>query len=395
MPLAALVGGIIGGTMMVKCGRRNTLILIAIPFIISWVVIGSAGNVAVVFVGRSLGGLCVGIGSLIFPVYLGEILQPEVRGSLGLFPTAFGNVGILVCFIAGKYLDWSGLAYFGAMLPMIYLVLMFFIPETPRWYVGKGQHEKAKAALKQLRGRENNVDKELSELIRVHEESMNNSSSSFFDVFKTENISVVSILIGLMFFQQMSGINALMFYTVKIFKESGSTIDEFLSTIIIGIVNFISTFFATLLIDRLGRKILLYISGTTMVLALFVMGAYNYLMTKEYDVSSFGWIPLVSCVVYVLAFSFGFGPVPWLMMGELLPGRIKGPGASLVTSANWTFTFIVTLTYNDLTESIGMYGTMWTFGIFTAIGLFFTIFLVPETKGRSLEDIEKKLSRNT
>ncbi|XP_077295891.1 facilitated trehalose transporter Tret1-like isoform X2 [Arctopsyche grandis] len=393
MPLAALVGGILGGTLIVKIGRRNTLIAIGIPFSISWIIIATAPNVYMVYVGRTLGGLCVGIGSLTFPVYLGEALQPEVRGQLGLFPTAFGNVGILVCFIAGKYMDWSILAYFGAMLPVPYLIMMFFIPETPRWYIANDKNAKAKRALIWLRGKDTNVNKELEENIKAQEEmSKNSEDSSIFDLFRQENLRPVMILMGLMFFQQMSGINALIFYTVKIFKSSGSTIDENLSTIIVGVVNFVSTFVAAFLIDRLGRKILLYISGTAMVIALMILGTFYYLLEIKYDTTSFGWLPLMSCVVYVLAFSFGFGPIPWLMMGEILPGRVRGSAASLATSVNWTCTFIVTKTFNDISESIGIYGTMWLFGLFTTLGLFFIIFFVPETRGKSLEDIEKSLT---
>lgn len=393
MPLAALIGGILGGTMIVKIGRRNTLIAIGIPFSISWIIIATAPNVYMVYVGRTLGGLCVGIGSLTFPVYLGEALQPEVRGQLGLFPTAFGNIGILVCFIAGKYMDWSILAYFGAMLPAPYLIMMFFIPETPRWYVANNKNALAKKALIWLRGKDTNMNKELEEIVKAQEETSKNSEdSSIFDLFRRENLRPVMILMGLMFFQQMSGINALIFYTVKIFKSSGSTIDENLSTIIVGIVNFISTFVAAFLIDRLGRKILLYISGTIMVVALMILGAFYYLLEIKYDTTSFGWLPLMSCVVYVLAFSFGFGPIPWLMMGEILPGRVRGSAASLATSVNWTCTFIVTKTFIDISESMGIYGTMWLFGLFTTLGLFFIIFFVPETRGKSLEDIEKSLT---
>ncbi len=158
MPLAALVGGIIGGPCIEYLGRKNTILLTAPPFLIAWLLIACANAIWMVLagvylvlflfiksfriqtiffisLGRALSGFCVGIASLSLPVYLGETVQPEVRGTLGLLPTAFGNIGILLCFIAGKYLNWSQLALLGGSLPIPFLIMMFLIPETPRWYV--------------------------------------------------------------------------------------------------------------------------------------------------------------------------------------------------------------------------------------------------------------------
>ncbi|KAJ9593350.1 hypothetical protein L9F63_015054, partial [Diploptera punctata] len=137
MPLSALIGGILGGPLIEMFGRKTTIAATAVPFIISWLLIALAVNVLMLYAARVIAGFCVGIVSLGFPVYLGETLQPEVRGMLGLLPTALGNVGILLCYSAGKYLDWSMLAVLGSCLPVPFLILMFFIPETPRWFVSK------------------------------------------------------------------------------------------------------------------------------------------------------------------------------------------------------------------------------------------------------------------
>lgn len=127
MPLAGLVGGILGGPLIEYLGRKNTILATATPFIISWLLIACATHVAMVLVGRALSGFSVGVASLSLPVYLGETVQPEVRGTLGLLPTAFGNIGILLCFVAGNYMDWSELAFLGATLPVPFLILMFLI----------------------------------------------------------------------------------------------------------------------------------------------------------------------------------------------------------------------------------------------------------------------------
>lgn len=161
MPLAGLAGGICGGPLIEYLGRRNTILATSIPFIVSGLLIACAVDVGMVLAGRALSGFCVGIASLSLPVYLGETLQPEVRGTLGLLPTAFGNIGILICFVAGKYMNWSELAYLGAALPIPFFILMFLIPETPRWYVSKGKESQARKAMQWLRGKQANVEPEL------------------------------------------------------------------------------------------------------------------------------------------------------------------------------------------------------------------------------------------
>lgn len=392
MPLAALVGGIAGGPLIEYLGRRATIISTAVPFFLGWMLIANAPNVMMIFAGRVLCGICVGIVSLAFPVYLGETIQPEIRGALGLLPTAFGNTGILLAFFVGSYLDWSKLAFFGAALPVPFFLLMLLTPETPRWYVTKGRAEDARKSLQWLRGKNIDIQKEMRDLTRSQAEADRTKGNAFKTLFSMKYMRAVLIALGLMLFQQLSGINAVIFYAASIFQMSGSTIDENLCSIIIGIVNFVSTFIATALIDRLGRKMLLYVSSVSMITTLVTLGAYFYVRDAKIDVSQFGWLPLACLVIYVLGFSIGFGPIPWLMLGEILPSRIRGTAASLATGFNWTCTFIVTKTFHNIIEAINMYGTVWLFAVICLLGLLFVIFFVPETRGKSLEEIEKKLT---
>ncbi|XP_059044940.1 facilitated trehalose transporter Tret1-like [Achroia grisella] len=392
MPLAALVGGISGGPLIEYLGRRMVITGTAIPFFIGWMLIANAYTVSMVLVGRALGGICVGIVSLAFPVYLGEVLQPEVRGALGLLPTAFGNTGILLAYIVGSYLDWSNLAFFGAALPIPFFLLMLLTPETPCWYVTKGRVEDARKTLQWLRGKNTNIDKEMRDLTRLQADSNLVRGNVFGQLFNKRFIPAVLISLGLMVFQQFSGINAVIFYAETIFQMSGSSIDKNLSSIIIGLVNFISTFIATALIDRLGRKILLYISSISMIITLITLGSYCYVKVTGVDVTAYGWLPLACLVIYVLGFSIGFGPIPWLMLGEILPSKIRSTAAALATGLNWTCAFIVTKTFHSISQAIDMHGTLWMFAVICLIGLFFVIFFVPETRGKSLEEIELKLT---
>lgn len=393
MPLSALVGGLVGGQLIEILGRKRTIVLTDILYIISWLICANATDIWFVYVGRSIIGFSVGIASLAIPVYLGETIQPEIRGALGLFPAAFGNSGILLCFIVGSYLKWNELAWLGVALPVPFLVLMFLIPETPRWYVSKGRDEEALKALQSLRGKDTNVSEEFDDLVKSHKESQKlTTNATFKDLFVKANMKPLMICLGLMFFQQLSGINAVIFYTTTIFKMAGSSINQNLCTIIVGLVNFISTFIATILIDKLGRKVLLYISSISMTLNLSILGTYFYLRHTGVDVSAYGWLPLASFVIYVLGFSLGFGPIPWLMLGEILPAKIRGSAASVATAFNWACTFLVTKTFVDIINLIGPHGTFWLFTGFVVFSILFIYLWVPETLGKSLEDIERKFA---
>ncbi|XP_012278618.1 facilitated trehalose transporter Tret1 [Orussus abietinus] len=393
MPLSALFGGIAGGPSIEYFGRRNTILATAFPFITAWLLIAMAQNIEMLLIGRALSGFCVGIASLSLPVYLGETVQPEVRGMLGLLPTTFGNIGILLVFSTGMVMNWSNLALLGACIPIPFLVLMFLIPETPRWYISKGKTNRARKALQWLRSKGSDVTEELTEIENAHIASERIvSENSFMSLFQGKNMKPLCISLGLMFFQQTSGINAVIFYTVTIFKDAGSTIDGYVGTILVGVMNFVATFIATALIDRLGRKILLYASSVAMIITLTTLGIFFYLKSSGHDVTHIGWLPLACLIVYALGFSLGMGPIPWLMMGEILPAKIRGSAASVATGFNWSCTFIVTKTFSDLNILLGSHGAFWIFALMVTLGLVFTVVFVPETSGRSLEEIEKKFA---
>ena len=212
-----------------------------------------------------------------------------------------------------------------------------------------------------------------------------------------------------MTFQQLSGINAVIFYSVSIFKSvetEGSNLDSNLCSIIIGIVNVCSTLVATGLIDKLGRKILLYISDALLVISLTSLAGFFYLkglVVDENDpndpwagtVASLSWLPLVNLMLYVIGFSLGWGPIPWLFMGEALPAKIRGPAASIVTAFNWGCTFVITKAFPGLLAVIGEVGVFSLFAAIMVLGTIFTIFFVPETKGMTLEDIEASMMGRT
>ena len=211
------------------------------------------------------------------------------------------------------------------------------------------------------------------------------------------------ISLCLMLFQQLSGINAVIFYSVSIFKMANTSLDSNLCSVVIGSVNICSTFIANLLIDKLGRKALLMISTILIILSLIPLGVYFYMMevlakqdkTGEWGatVADLGWLPLACVMSYVVAFSLGWGPIPWLFVGEGIPNKVRGPGGSLVTVTNWFCGFLVTKVFPGMIVAFGAYGVFFMFAFIMFLALLFTIFLFPEIRGKTLEEIEDIMSR--
>lgn len=200
------------------------------------------------------------------------------------------------------------------------------------------------------------------------------------------------ISLALMLFQQFSGINAVIFFTQQIFKSAGSNIDASVSAIIVGVVQVLMTFLAAALVEKAGRKILLLQSSTVMCLCLTVLGIYFRLKSTGHDVSNIGWIPLLCLVLFIVSFSLGYGPIPWMMMGELLAPEVKSIATSLTVLFNWVLVFVVTNSFGALNDNLGSDITFWIFAVIMALGTIFGFKTVFETKGKSGTEIQFILS---
>ena len=254
-----------------------------------------------------------------------------------------------------------------------------------------GKEKKAEKALQWLRGSGVDVRAELQQIKNTHVASTK-QTAKLKDLLGYAKPLFISL--GLMLFQQFSGINAVIFYGTHIFELAGSSLDPHVCTIIIGVANFGATFMANLLIDRLGRKVLLLISDVFMIVSLGVLGGFFYLHANyKEQVEGFGWAPLASLIVYVIAFSLGFGPVPWLMLGEIFPGKIRGSAAAAATAFNWICCFTVTKVFPSFLQTFGADVTFLCFAAICLLGLAFIVLVVPETQGQSLDDIERHLTR--
>ncbi|XP_076362234.1 facilitated trehalose transporter Tret1-2 homolog [Tachypleus tridentatus] len=391
MAVGALVGGLTGGPLSEILGRKKTLILMNIPFILGWLLVVFANGVSMLYVGRLLTGICTGLVSVTAPMYIVEISTPNIRGLLGTSFQVFVTIGILAEMTLGVYLSWTWLAVTSALLQATAMVSMIPIPESPRWLINKGRKEEAVRAIYFFQGKRG-VDAE-----KQCEEIMKNLGSDqtgriALSEFKQANYWKPALLaIGLMFFQQLSGINAVMFYTVEIFKEAGSSLDENLCTILVAAVMVLSTILGSFLVDRTGRRILLLISGIGNAISLFCLGLFSGVLVHKVKSfgTQFGSIPLVCLLVYVTTFSVGFGPLPWFMMAEMVPQRARSIINGIVVCFNWTCVFMVTKTFDIMLHGMNQHGTYWLFASMCVLSCLFTFFLLPETKGKSLEQIHR------
>ncbi|KAL2723977.1 hypothetical protein V1478_008490 [Vespula squamosa] len=379
------------GTLTDIIGRKYAMLILVIPFTIGWLCIIFANSVILFYIGRFLTGFSGGAFCVTIPIYTSEIAETEIRGRLGLFYQLFLTLGILMVNILNFNVNMYQLSIISGFAPIIFGVTFFFMPESPVYYLIKGNEDAARKIYIKFRGTQYDIEPELSMQKRVIEEA-NKHKVSFLTLLNTKACKKgILISYGLMGFQQFSGVNALAFYIGPIVETAGGSVGPKEAAIIKSVIGIIMVFISTLVVDRLGRKILLTISIIVMCLSLLAFGIYFYLMERT-NTSSLGWLPLFCICSYIISFALGFGPIPWMMIAELFSPETKAIAGSSACLLNWIVAFIVTKTFVNLNDTIHIYGTFWLFSLVCAIAIGFVLFVVPETKGKTLEQIQHELS---
>ncbi|XP_064471394.1 facilitated trehalose transporter Tret1-like [Ornithodoros turicata] len=390
LSIGAALGGLAGGQLMNFVGRRGAMLFAALVYVVGFLLIEATLLIEVMFVGRLLTGIATGISAVVVPVFLSEVSPPDIRGVINTLGTVAVTSGVLLDFVFGKWLDFQWLAV-ACMVPSVILVFsMPFVAETPRWLLQTGKSEEAIAALRFYQGHD--VKKEFDAL------SINVSNVEKFVIgeFKQPYIykPFLITLLG-MFLQQFSGIIIMLYYAQDIFTTAGSTIDAALSSIIIGVVQVASVLVTVCLTDRLGRKALMLISTLVSCVSLIVMGLFYHL--KEIHghsfVTSYGWLPLAALCLFMFGYSVGLGPLPWLLMGEMLPLRIKGFATGFATAFNFSCSAIIAREYHSMIIELGNDGIYWFYAGFMLVGFVLVLVFQPETKGKTLEEIEALFGR--
>lgn len=381
------------GIIINYIGRKGSMLALVIPFLIGWALLIWPQNISMLIIGRAFIGISCGGFCVAAPLFIGEIAHKSIRGTLGSFFQLMITIGILFVYAVGYKANVVLLSIICGIIPIVFGAIFVFMPESPTYLVMKDNGQGAIKSLKWLRGQQYDPSEEIAELQNDAEERKTNSVTFGQAMSRKTTIRGLVVSMGLMFFQQVSGINAVIFYTNAIFEAAETDISPSIATIIIGVMQVIATFVSTMIVDRVGRRILLLISDSVMALCTLALGIFFYMKDQNKDsVTGLGWLPVLSLCVFIICFSLGLGPVPWLMMGELFAPDVKGLGASLNGTLNWLLAFVITKTFVNLNNALGSGGTFWLFSGLSILGTIFIFVIVPETKGKTLNEIQTMLA---
>ena len=399
--VGAMVGALSGGPLSDRIGRRPTTLLAAIIFGLGAVAVAFAPSVAFIILGRFLLGLGVGLASMIVPLYIAEIAPASRRGALVSLNQLMITIGILLSYIVGVlFTPIEGWRYmFGvALIPALILGLgMFSLPESPRWLFEHGRLDKAREVLGRSRSPEE-VNQELQEMQDIKNQEGNQERVSFAELLAPFVRPALIIGIGLAIFQQVTGINTVIYYAPTIlqgvgFSEGGAIAATALG---VGVVNVGFTILAVRIIDRAGRRPLLLIGLVGMTISLALLGTVFASGATGDDASVLAGVLATACLaIYIASFAISLGPVFWLMISEIYPLRIRGTAMSVASIANWGSNFLVALTFPVLLAALGGADSLWLFAVLGIVAWIFVYFRVPETKNRTLEEIEASFRGTT
>jgi SP family galactose:H+ symporter-like MFS transporter len=395
--LAGAAAGAAGaGALSDQFGRRRVILAAALLFVAGAVFSAVAAELTLLLVGRFLVGLAIGVASMLTPLYLAEIAPARDRGAIVSLNQLCITIGILVSYLVGFALasvpeGWRWMLGLGALPGAILTIGMLILPESPRWLAGHGRIEDAGSVLQRLRG-----DADISEELRALRTDIaleGRQLAHWTELLSRRLRQPLVIGIGLAMFQQITGINTVIYFAPTIFESAGlpSAAISILATAGVGAVNVIMTIVSIRLIDRLGRRQLLFWSLGGMAATLLVLAGVFYVGAS----GGLAWIAVASVAAFVGFFAIGLGPIFWLLIAEIFPLALRGRAMSLATVANWVFNLIVSATFLDLVSAVGNARTFLLYAVLSFVALWFVVVKVPETKGHTLEQIELDLERMT
>jgi sugar porter (SP) family MFS transporter len=400
--VGAIFGAAAGGRLADRLGRRRLMVVGAGVFFGGSVVMGLAPGVPSLVAGRLVVGFAIGVASMVGPLYISEIAPPKIRGSLVSLNQLAVTSGILLAYLVNYAFKgpggWRWMLGSGVVPAAVLAFGMSFMPESPRWLVEQGRREEARSVLSKTRSK-GRIEDEIEEIERTKEVE-DDALSTLLESWVRPALVVG---VGLAVLQQVTGINTVIYYAPTIFESTGfGASASILATVGVGLVNVGATVCAVLLVDRVGRRPLLLVGLSGMALALGGLSVTFFLPGLSGVV---GWAAVASLMLYVGFFAIGMGPVFWLLISEIYPLQVRGSAMGVVTVANWAANLLVSLTFLTLINGgtfsgveFGGIGRTGTFGLYaglSVLSLLFVYWQVPETKGRSLEEIEADLRDGT
>lgn len=391
--IGAACGAVISGYLADRISRRDTKIISGCVYIA-----GALGSALSTSLGMLIGfrfvlGLAVGTASFVAPMYISEVAPPRARGGLTSFNQLAVTIGILISYLVNyAFKDVSGNWRWMlgvAVIPGAALAVgMLTVPKTPRWLIEHHREDEAREVLNRLRANDEDADVE-AEIREIHESIEQGRGLRIRDLYGGRIRPLLLVGLGLAIFQQFVGVNTVIYYAPTILQKTGLNADKAITqTLSVGITNVVFTVVAILLLDRLGRRALLLIGTVGLGLSLVLLAVFFGMGSLQ---RSDPWIALVALVVYIACFAVGLGPVFWLMISEIFPQRLRSKAMSVTTVANWLANFLVSATFLTLTGAISRSGTFILYAGLSVLAVLFFWLRVPETAGRSLEQIQSEV----
>jgi sugar porter (SP) family MFS transporter len=387
--LGAVAGAILSGWLADWISRKWTKFCAGCVYVGAALWSALATSAGSLIAARAVLGLAVGTASFVAPLYISEHTPPKLRGGTVSFNQLMITLGIMLAYVAdwglkGVHDNWRWMLGLGAVPGLLLAIGMLFVPHTPRWLVEKDRVDEAKDVLK--RTRDGDVSDELDEIREISSEQR---KVRLADLFGRGLRPMLVVGLGLALFQQLVGVNTVIYYSPTILKATGLSADASITQAVsVGITNVIFTIVAIALLDRVGRRKLLLTGTVGLTIALVVLGVYFHSPTLQHNAS---WLALVALLVFIASFAVGLGPVFWLMIAEIFPLRERSKAMALCTVANWGSNFLVSFYFLSIVGWFGRPSTFWIYAGFGVAAVLFFSWRVPETKGRSLEEIERDL----
>lgn len=387
-----LTGNILFGVMLDIIGRKKCLYLLAVPHILFWCMIFSASDVRYLYIARMLGGTTGGGTYTLIPIFVAEIADSKVRGTLGAVFCFALNTGMLVGNIFASHIPYIIIPCFVIVLPILFLIFVFKFPETPQFLLRQGYNDDAEKSLKYYQMINNSnkeqlqqFDNDFNEMKTLILSSNTKNSISWGDICAKRSVKGLFIGLILMFVHQFTGTFTVMTYSSLIFAESKSSMDPNTNTIIIGAFQIVGAYCAFILIDNFGRKFLLIVSTVGMCLGYTLMGVHSYMMTYH-SFDGARWLPVVLMSLIILSANIGIVSVTFIILVEILPPKIRAFGTTACLVLSSLLCFVVLKVFPVSMLIFGLWGVMWMFAVTAGAGFLFILIAIVETKGKNVND---------
>ncbi len=394
--LGAMVGAVVSGYLADRISRKWTKVLSGTIYVVAALGCAFSINAGMLIGFRFMLGISVGTASFVSPLYISEVSPPRIRGGLTSFNQLAVVSGILLAYIVNFLFkdfpnEWRWMLGVAAIPGAVLAIGMLTVPRTPRWLSQNGRHDEARDVLERLRSgdEEADIDQELEEIEEANEAE---SSSSLGTLLQPRLRAVMIVGVTLALAQQFVGVNTVIYYAPTILSDTGlGNASALAGTLVVGVSNLVFTVVAVLLLDRVGRRALLVTGTAVLLVALVVLGVYFTSSTLQ---DSYGWVALGGLVLFIAGFALGLGPVFWLMISEIYPVGVRSKAMAVTTVANWGANFLVAQTFLTLSGAITRQGVFFLYAGLAVLAIIFFWTKVPETKGRSLEQIQDELAPN-